>query len=475
MFLKTIRGILYHGNALEVLRKLPANSIDCVITSPPYYKKRDYSELAVAVWGGKRDCNHEWEERTELNSQGGLNVQKASVGKDKMCLGRFYIKHATCKKCGAWRGQLGAEPTPRMYVDHLVAIFREIKRVLKDTGNLFVNLDDTWQNKGLLLIPEKFAIAMVEDGWILRERIVWAKKVHAFREKRTMGNAMPESTKDRLAHTWEFVFHFTKSRKYYFNLDAVRVPFSNETIARAYRATYSSKLNGSYKGLTRKKMRKFSEKIRSLLEGGYKSPRSPGYRLVKILATGKENEKTLVRKALGDVNGYLMKKLRESGLTVKQLSEITGIKETTLAHYFRTDASGAALPSRDIWNTLKPILKLDDYDLHVKEEYKSIIPSPHPLGANPGDVLFLTLRPFHGAHFAVFPPDLPRFFILAGCPPGGVVLDPFAGAGTTLVIAEELRRKWIGIEINGEYCELIKSRIFSLGPLVKMKKLDDYT
>jgi len=382
-YFKTRLGRLYCGDALEVLKKLPSECVDVVITSPPYWAKRDYGEATCKVWGGDPNCDHEWVfDTVELNLQSrNENFQRSWREKAS-----GEVVRAFCKKCGAWYGQLGMEPTPQMFVDHLVEIFREVKRVLKPTGSLFVVIDDTWSQRGkgigtidpkypsgrntantvlparsksfdvpqksLCLVPELFAIKMVyEEGWILREKIIWCKKVHFYKDRRTYGNAMPESVKDRFSHTWEYIFHFTKSPRYYFNLDAVRVPLKAETIERAkygWNLDVKSK-SDKYPRSTKVINLELAQKIRSkYLSEGVQNTRSPGGRLAKIIAEGKINQVTLVREAICNVNAYLKQKLKESGLTVKKLSEITGIKETQLAHYFRTDLSGSALPPREV-------------------------------------------------------------------------------------------------------------------------------
>jgi len=394
-YFKTQLGKLYCGDALEVLKKLPSESVDVVITSPPYWSKRDYGEETMKIWGGDPNCEHEWEFNTRLNSQGGTNTEKAQVGKDKLCLGRFEVREAFCKKCGAWFGQLGLEPTPQMFVEHLVEIFREVKRVLKPTGSLFVNIDDTysgsgkgygsidpkWPNarsnkdkllpsrfkpevkrKSLCLVPELFAIKMVyEEGWVLREKIIWCKKAHIYKDGTTIGNAMPEGVKDRFAHTWEYIFHFTKKPKYYFDLEQVKVPLKVESLKRANRDVQSWKLDGTAKGMTVDSKKRWHEKV---LNGAHR-------------------------------------------------------------------------------------------------------------GANPGDVVQINVKPFKDAHFAVYPEELPELLIKVACPEDGTVLDPFAGAGTTLVVAEELGRRWVGIEISPEYCEIIKRRFEKeVGDLVKNYRLE---
>ena len=543
---------IIHGNALTVLRKLPSNSVDCVICSPPYWGKREYPE-ADTIWGGSESCNHEWTDELIVRVRGVAGV--GNTGNHSKVIpgqGTHQRYGKFCKKCGAWYGQLGLEPTVEMYVDHLIQIFREVKRVLKPTGNVFVVIDDTYAGSGwsvrnndpqnparsgkifsgmfiqraprksLCLVPELFAIRMVYDlGFILRNKIIWAKKVHFYKEKETKGNAMPESVKDRLAHSYEFIYHFVKEEKYYYNLDAVRVNYKEDSIARIERAIdliertglpvtpdnkyyqaivsgsiskygnagsvtarfYLSNSNNGNKsvqltldGLTASNSdNNYQEKFAGMGEEA-ENPRartqrnskylktdvktaSPGGRLVRLVADSKENELTLVRKAIDDVNAYLKQKLKESGLTVKELAEMIGVKETTLAHYFRTDLSGAALPPREIWEKMKPILGLDDYENHIKEEYKRIIPQNCPKGANPGDVVQINLEPFSDVHFAVFPTKLVEFLIKIGCPENGIVLDPFLGSGTTALVALQTGRRFIGIEISREYCEMAKKRI----------------
>jgi len=193
---------IVHGHVLEVLKKFPDESVDCVITSPPYWGKRDYGEETVVEWSDGAVC------------------------------------------------QLGLEPTSELYVEHLIEIFGEVKRVLKPHGNVFVVIDDTYSGSGkghgwldpkypnarngqlnpkqfentaprksLCLVPELFATSMVyELGFILRNKIIWTKKVHIYKDRTTIGNAMPESVKDRLAHTYEYVFHFVKEPKYWYDL-----------------------------------------------------------------------------------------------------------------------------------------------------------------------------------------------------------------------------------------------------------------
>jgi DNA modification methylase len=464
---------IINGNALEELKKLQDESVDCVITSPPYYGLRAYKG-AETNWGD-------------------------------------------------WQGQLGLEPTYQMYLDHLLMITDELKRILKKTGTLFWNMGDSYASEGgpsrhkgyydpkwpkarngsfdeptsypqgikpksLMMIPERFAIGMIEQGWILRNKIIWFKP-----------NGLPSSVKDRFTNKWEYIFFFVKSKKYYFDLDAVRKPLSDPD--RMLRGVSGKRLSrqeaiDAYLGNPPKGISKPRPNIKNiLLDSKYLRDRFPNGslagRIARNIADGKLE--TFVREAITNVNQYLKVKLKESGLTIKQLAEMTGEKETMIAHYFRTDLSGAALPSREFWDKVKDILNLDEYDEHIKEEYKSVLPlfdkganpgdiivytkhdlavnrigsysdplhvKPYnPAGANPGDFMVVPTRPHSFAHFAVYPVTLIAPLVKVGCPPGGKVLDPFAGSGTTGVVAEILGRNSILIEISKEYIDIINWRL----------------
>ena len=313
---------LHLGDALEVLRTLPDESVDCVVTSPPYYGLRDY-------------------------------------GTD---------------------GQYGLEDTPAEYVETMRAVFAEAKRVLAKDGTCWINVDDSyagsWGNQGhkdgrddihvgvrgrgalpksvrtgsrkmgepgpknLYGIPWRLAFAMQDDGWILRNEIVWEKP-----------NAMPESVADRLATRHEKVFLFASTPRYWFDLDAIREPASQKSTDRG---------------------RAWGE-----------------------------------RKAAGEPMKY-------------GTAGLAGVGSSDLAL--------------------------------------------HPAGRNPGDVWSISTRPFPEAHFATFPIDLPIRCIKAGCKPGGTVLDPFSGSGTTGGAARLLGRKYVGIDLSAAYHDLAKKR-FAQGVL----------
>lgn len=280
------------------------------------------------------------------------------------------------------KSALGLESDFTVYVDHLCQIFDEVKRVLKPTGTLWVNLGDTyagsWGNygacgikpsrrrptdgsgrwgrrgyvkttlrppssfkqivpkKSLCLIPERFAIEMVRRGWILRNHIVWHKPNH-----------MPSSIKDRLTCSWEHLFFFTKSQSYYFDLDSIRAP------------PKGPKKSGTFSIRSRRRL----GNSRNL---GARWPPQPG---------------------------------------------------ESKAH--------------------------------------------HPKGKNPADCWDILTRPSRGGHSAGYPEKLCELPIKAGCPKGGVVLDPFMGSGTTAMMARKFGRRFIGFELNQEYVDIAEARLKS--------------
>ncbi|RLI99183.1 MAG: hypothetical protein DRP08_07480, partial [Candidatus Aenigmatarchaeota archaeon] len=141
---------IIHGNTLTVLKKLPSESVDCVVTSPPYWGLRDYGEEANTVWGGDPNCEHEWviTIKKDPMDRGGTGTHDAPRDREGVKHGKKWemkgFRSGFCKKCGAWFGQLGLEPSLDMYIEHLLEIMRELKRVLKKTGVIFWNHGDNY-------------------------------------------------------------------------------------------------------------------------------------------------------------------------------------------------------------------------------------------------------------------------------------------------------------------------------------------
>jgi DNA modification methylase len=318
------------GDCRDLLAAMPDKSVDCCVTSPPYFGLRDYG--------------HE--------------------------------------------GQIGLEQTPDDYVAEMVAVFRSVKRVLRDDGTLWLNLGDSyagsWGNQGrkedrgtqrpvngpimqnlkpypdkktntgkipegsglkpkdLIGIPWRVAFALQTDGWYLRQDIIWHKP-----------NPMPESVKDRCTKAHEYIFMLSKSARYYYDVDAIKEPAIHE--GRIVKATGSESKN--------------------LGKGEY-GRTSSGFTSHDTLVTNRKR--------------------------------------------------------RSVWT--------------------------------------VSTKPFKGAHFATFPPDLIEPCVLAGCPADGTVLDPFGGAGTTGVVASRRQRNAILLELNPEYAAMARERIDAPVTIRKAKK-----
>jgi len=303
---------ILNGDCRDVLKTLPDQSVHTCVTSPPYFGLRDYG-------------------------------------------------HA---------GQMGLEPTPDEFVSELVNVFREVRRVLRDDGTLWLNLGDSYAGSGkgrngdgspnfdsqskqatsigtiignliksktpdckpkdLIGIPWRVAFALQADGWFLRQDIIWHKP-----------NPMPESVTDRCTKSHEYIFLLSKSPKYYFDHEAIKEPVAASSIIRLTQPNISAQVG---------------------------SNRVP----------------------------------------------------------FKTNGTMKAVGNTEM--------------------------------RNKRSVWTVTTKPFKGAHFATFPPDLIEPCVLAGCPVDGVVLDPFGGAGTTGLVAKRNNRNAILIELNSEYVEIIKNR-----------------
>lgn len=367
---------LFNGDSLEVLKQLPDKTVDCCITSPPYYGLRDYG---TGTWeGGDPDCDHIANPKaTKVQGNPLFNENRPSREGTHT---KGYYK-TICQKCGAVRvdEQIGLEETPEQYIDRLVKVFHEIKRCMKDTGTLWINIGDTYwgsgskgtdfteyfsnkgakqstnkgtcdmsniprmtgnkgiyKNKDLIGIPWMLAFALRADGWYLRQDIIWHKP-----------NPMPESVKDRCVKSHEYVFLLSKNKSYYFDYEAIQTE-ANEAYEGRYKYDFynGEKEHGS--------------------DGPGESINTAG----KKNFTGKANK-------------------------------------------------------RDVWTV--------------------------NVGGGYSDE--------DNAHYATYPKKLIEPCVLAGCPEGGVVLDPFNGTGTTGSVAIQWQRKYIGIDLNKDYIGMATRRL----------------
>ncbi len=355
------------GDAIEQLRTLPSDSLQCCVTSPPYWGLRDYG-------------------------------------------------HGE---------QIGLEKTPEEYVSNMVEVFRELRRVLRKDGTLWLNLGDSyagsgkgaWDNKDggqkevyipdadspqallpkippglkpkdLCGIPWRVAFALQSDGWWLRQDIIWNK-----------ANCMPESVTDRCTKSHEYLFMLTKAARYYYDADAIKEPASeSDWESRIGRANLNNKLlpTEELNGIRPRVKYTLNSKQRRDSEGGPFFKNAEDY--------GGKNGKTPVHK-----------------------------NSKQRGHSRRHDGFN------DRWDQMEKSEQCSG--MRNKRDVWTVAPANYP-----------------EAHFATYPPDLIKPCIMAGSRVGDTVLDPFAGSGTTGMVALELGRKAVLIELNPKYCDLIRQR-----------------
>jgi DNA modification methylase len=555
--------VILQGHALDVLRTLPSESVSCVVTSPPYYFLRSYGTDPV-IWDADPDCEHEWNivRVTDPNGSGGktdfIKNTRSAKGKENISEYVDYKDRAVysnfCPKCNAWKGELGSEPTVAMYIDHLTQIFSEVKRVLRSDGCLFLNIADKYGGSGngswnapieirgkqyrktcntnqeylapplphnnnaksLLLMPERLAIAMTDSGWILRNVLIWQKN-----------NSMPESVKDRWSRSFEYIYFFTKSRKYYFEQQFE--PLAESTLPRMARGVSENNkwVNGA-DGQTKHAM---SQPRPSVNKQPYSvQPRDKEYVEYRNLPP------------IDTIKDYLNNWRAFKRYTIEQVELI--LQSQAPHHWF----SGESYPSKDDWIKIKTLLGFDDkYDKNMTTELtKSSEKTSSPLGRNARNILNVNTRGYKGAHFATFNTALITPLISAGCPEfictkcgkprekiyettfhkrptndkpelykqhiaeqsgnreimtvtrkgvgynshigvgyttcgcdnptydAGVVMDPFAGTCTTAVAAKQLNRHWLMLELKPEYIKMGEERIAKEGvPKPKRKTKAD--
>lgn len=415
---------LIQGHVLEVLPTLEAESINLVCTSPPYWGLRDYGSSASTVWGGSSSCNHEWSSTIEKKMSGGTKSEKVQI-KGTANFQIYESQSNFCVKCRAWRGQLGLEPHPSLYISHLVEIARELKRVLRKDGCFYLNLGDTyggtrWSNKPsttgksqvcsdivlnkpydgkwlqpkqLLGMPWRVAIALQGEGWILRNANVWHKP-----------NAMPSSVKDRLNNTYELIFHFVKSRRYWYDLDAIRVPHKGLPSGNIQR---KNNLQPQAHALNRSNF-------------GVGIPWTP----------------TEKGKNPGDFWIVNTKPFKGAHFAVFPPTLIEPIIKSSCPQWI---CQRCGKP-RERLSNIKYIIDRKSTKINEPKAIRVMKQFSHG----------------YAIHETVGWSD-------CGCGAGwksGTVLDPFNGSGTTMLVARDLARSCLGIDAVSEYCGIARDRVF---------------
>jgi len=249
----------YKGDCRRLLEKLPPDCVHMVVTSPPFWGLRVYEGEGLYVeWDCEEGCEHDWDWRERPSTPGGPIGSSATVGATKAGVQRAMVKEAFCRRCGGWLGAYGNEPTIDMYVSHTVQVLRAVRRVLRPDGLVFWNIGDSYvtgnygcrtaggvnlgqevgtpgylpfghtppnrmpqqgvATKSLALIPHRVALAAQADGWIVRSDVIWAKGASL---GPYVGNVMPESVDDRPTKAHEHILMLSKTGDYYWDRDAV--------------------------------------------------------------------------------------------------------------------------------------------------------------------------------------------------------------------------------------------------------------
>lgn len=238
---------IHVGDCRDVLREMDAGSVHCVVTSPPYFGLRSYN-LPPLVWGGREDCVHSWGDEItsscyapQQDDLGRKDYGRGNQPSKKEVSGKR-LRGQFCQHCDAWHGCLGLEPTPALYIQHLVSVFREVRRILRDDGQLFLNISDTrTKDRQWHGIPHRLVFALQDDGWRFEDEIIWEKK-----------NCMPGSQTNRFTRSHELVFMLNKSKDAFFDLDAVREAHSRKWWTETVGPEYMTAADGRNDGGKRK-------------------------------------------------------------------------------------------------------------------------------------------------------------------------------------------------------------------------------
>lgn len=411
------RNKIFCGDSYSVLKSFPSGLVDCVITSPPYWALRDYG-ITPQIWDGDQQCKHEWDLRNlkDPMDRGGHGDHDSLKG----IAGRWQMKsHQSgfCLKCEAWRGSLGLEPTFNLFIKHLCDIFDEVKRVLKDEGTCWVNLGDTYAStssgnypqKSLCMIPFRFAIEMINRGWILRNTIIWHKP-----------NCMPSSIKDRFTVDFEYLFFFVKSKKYWF--EPQYEPLKQSSIERL-KHNFNYNKGDIASAVKTPGIKRFQER----------------YFNNEVFGRNKRCVWTITTKPFKEAH------------FATYPPELCEVPIKSGCPQFICNKCGK--PRSKIWN-----VRYEPYKTGAKSQIKTDQDGT-------GNLVQGATRPQQMKYGRANKITTHTGYTDCDCNVGfssGIVLDPFCGSGTSLAVAKKLGRHYLGIDLNPQYVEMSDKRITKL-------------
>ena len=432
---------LLQGDCRKVLATLPDESVHCCISSPPYWGLRDYQ---TAEWeGGDTECDHLGKPH---RTRSGFNERYSGIAasEDNKQDALTYPMGNVCDKCGARRidSQLGLEETPVAYVENMVAVFRAVRRVLRDDGTLWLNLGDSYTSgnradrdpalvssssgltnrsngldrartpvglkpKDLVGIPWRVAFALQADGWYLRQDIIWHKP-----------NPMPESVTDRCTKSHEYIFLLTKSARYYYDANAIAEPVLESSTKRAAAGFVTSPRDDAVAGVSIGA----NERTRFGLREKFAMPSTRNKRSVWTVTT---------------------KPFKGAHFATFPPDLIEPCVLAGTSHF------GACAECKTPYQRL-----VEKGDVPKRKTRDNL------LGVYPGRK---TTTRLNTVDMAVIPTTTTGWGKMCNCTTDAVepcvVLDPFSGAGTTGVVAIKHSRCYIGTELNPDYLEISRKRI----------------
>ena len=508
------------GHVLDRLAELSDASVHCVITSPPYLGLRDY-KLPPIVWGGDPTCAHVWGDDIPGDSRGGSGPtgKEAYAAGGKEVYARQVPRGNFCQRCPAWRGSFGLEPTPELYIEHVVEIFREVRRVLRDDGVLWLNMGDAYAStpngtpasvtagkipgqpwsrgcrkddrtfrdkpmstiggaikaKDLMEMPSAVVMALRADGWWLRSRMPWLKR-----------NSMPESITDRPSVAIEYVFLLSKSARYFYDAVAVRREVKQSTVDRLAQNDGHPNWNGDRDRASTQSAQTLD--ITKMMRGGPEAA-------LAMKASRNEREAQAWHQpeegrregnpGLEDVQRGAGRSFRNTDLFFMSLEEPWGLISDADGEPLAldvcpqgfADAHFATFPPK----LLEPLILAGTSQRGccgtcgapwVRQVRKRLAPTEkaaqtfivdgRDMAADENDQGANRQKDGHKPGWVNETYTLgwsPSCSCPDNVPVPATVLDPFMGAGTTCMVAESLGRDSIGIELSEPYADMARARI----------------
>ncbi len=509
-------ALILQGDVRTRLRELADESVHCVVTSPPYWGLRDY-KLEPQIWDGDPEHPHEFDQPAggrrarqadrctsshDARGKGvfGDEIARGTQG-SKAARDAPAIRYVEFCECGAWRGSVGLEPTLDMWVTHLVGIFRDVRRVLRKDGTLWLNCGDAFANdfkwggatggkhskalhgdqigrprrytglkpKDLIGMPWLLAFALRADGWWLRSDIIWHKPA-----------PIPESVSDRPTRAHEYLFLLTKNAKYYYDAEAIKEPASPGTHARLAQASVQTQTGGS-KQTAYREQNDFGKKshdrtpVHILQAMAKKNGINP-----KAKQNGRSSQGLKTAAKFGHDAGW-REKQNESfseGISGEVVLSRNKRSVWTITSEPLKDAHYAAYPTELVYPCIAAGTSEHGCCPQCGASWKRIVePTPEYAASWGKDWAAYEQDNFEGRGKLVRNNNRPVKRGESICadyntvgwkptckcenadPVPCTVLDPFSGSGTTGIVTLGLGREYIGIELKPEYCVLSEKRI----------------